>query len=64
MDRLLGRDNHSHNDNDDVWDDARLLQIIRRNAFGGDFVTDQVVERRWRQSITKKNNNPRRRRRC
>jgi len=29
------------------FSDERLLQIIRRNAFGGDFVTDRVVEQRW-----------------
>lgn len=51
MECLLGND-YGGDDDDDAAafvldEDDRLLQIIRRNAFGGDFVTAEVVERRW-----------------
>ena len=53
IDQLLGRD--SRDDSNPInfsakqeFDDERLLQIIRRNAFGADFITDAVVERKWR----------------
>lgn len=31
-----------------VFTNDRILQIIRRNAFGGDFATAQSVEQRWK----------------
>jgi len=37
------------------FSDERLLQIIRRNAFGGDFVTDRVVEQRWTNETNNNN---------
>ena len=49
VDRLLGKDN---DDSDFTVDspisNADLLQIVRRNAFGPDFVTYSVIERRWK----------------
>lgn len=55
--RLLGKDNETlpiHLDTITVDND--LLQIIRKNAFGPDFVTYQAIVKCWRQDLQDNNN--------
>jgi hypothetical protein len=49
MDRLLGKEATTVAES---INDADLLQIIRRNAFGPDFITYNVIQKRWKDDPT------------
>jgi hypothetical protein len=49
MDRLLGKDETPPTDREKLLSVEHWQQVARRNAFGPDFITTEVVERRWKQ---------------